>query len=171
MAEGGAAGFRGRGNQPAPSTLDGFAHRIARTREAGGVIVATGGCFDVLHAGHAQYLRAARELGDLLVVLLNSDTSVRRLKGPGRPVNPVADRRALLEALASVDAVVVFDEDDPREALDTLRPDVWVKGGDYRVADLPEAPLVHSWGGRVEILPLLSGRSTTSILDRISDAG
>ncbi|MBC7305954.1 MAG: D-glycero-beta-D-manno-heptose 1-phosphate adenylyltransferase, partial [Dietzia sp.] len=171
VAEGGAAGFRGRGNQPAPSTLDGFAHRIARTREAGGVIVATGGCFDVLHAGHAQYLRAARELGDLLVVLLNSDASVRRLKGPGRPVNPVADRRALLEALASVDAVVVFDEDDPREALDTLRPDVWVKGGDYRVADLPEAPLVHSWGGRVEIVPLLSGRSTTSILDRISDAG
>lgn len=171
VAEGGAAGFRGRGNQPAPSTLDGFAHRIARTREAGGVIVAAGGCFDVLHAGHAQYLRAARELGDLLVVLLNSDASVRRLKGPGRPVNPVADRRALLEALASVDAVVVFDEDDPREALDTLRPDVWVKGGDYRVADLPEAPLVHSWGGRVEIVPLLSGRSTTSILDRISDAG
>ena len=96
VAEGGAAGFRGRGNQPAPSTLDGFAHRIARTREAGGVVVATGGCFDVLHAGHAQYLRAARELGDLLVVLLNSDASVRRLKGPGRPVNPVADRRALL---------------------------------------------------------------------------
>ncbi|MCD2261157.1 D-glycero-beta-D-manno-heptose 1-phosphate adenylyltransferase [Dietzia aurantiaca] len=171
VADGGAAGFRGRGNQPSPSPLDGFAHRIEQTRRSGGVIVATGGCFDILHAGHAHYLRAARELGDLLVVLLNSDDSVRRLKGPARPVMPEVDRRHLLEALACVDAVVVFDEDDPRAALEVVRPDVWVKGGDYRADTLPEAPLVHSWGGRVEILPLTPGRSTTSILRRTRDVG
>lgn len=171
VADGGAAGFRGRGNQPSPSPLDGFAHRIEQTRRSGGVIVATGGCFDILHAGHAQYLRAAREFGDLLVVLLNSDDSVRRLKGPTRPVMPETDRRQLLEALACVDAVVVFDEDDPRAALEVLRPDVWVKGGDYRVGTLPEAPLVLGWGGRVEILPLAPGRSTTSILRRTRDVG
>ena len=171
VADGGAAGFRGRANQPPPSPLDGFAHRIEQVRRSGGVIVATGGCFDVLHAGHAQYLRAARELGDLLVVLLNSDDSVRRLKGPTRPVMVEADRRQLLEALACVDAVVVFDEDDPRAALEEVRPDIWVKGEDYRNETMPEAPLVRSWGGRVEFIPLAPGRSTTSVLRRIRDVG
>jgi len=171
VSDGGAAGFRGRGNQPPPSPLDGFAHRIEQVRRSGGVIVATGGCFDVLHAGHAQYLRAARELGDLLVVLLNSDDSVRRLKGPTRPVMAEADRRHLLEALACVDAVVVFDEDDPRTALEEIRPDIWVKGDDYRNRAMPEAPLVQGWGGRTEFIPLSPGRSTTSVLRRIRDVG
>jgi cytidyltransferase-related domain len=134
----------------------------------GGTVVATGGCFDVLHAGHVQSLRAARALGDLLVVLLNSDASVRRIKGPGRPVQSERDRAQVLLALDSVDAVVIFDEDEPSAVLDRIRPDVWAKGADYAGAVLPEADLVRSWGGRVQLLPLLPGRSTTAIL---KDAG
>ncbi|MEJ5915811.1 PfkB family carbohydrate kinase [Pseudokineococcus sp. 1T1Z-3] len=139
---------------------------IARTRAAGGVVVATGGCFDVLHAGHVGCLEAARQLGDALVVLVNSDASVRRLKGEGRPVQTQADRVHVLEALESVDAVAVFDEDDPRAALAVLQPDVWAKGGDYGTTELPEAALVRGWGGRVVLLPYLDGRSTTEILRR-----
>jgi rfaE bifunctional protein nucleotidyltransferase chain/domain len=111
-------------------------------------------------------LEAARRLGDALVVLLNGDGSVRRLKGPGRPVSSQDDRASVLRALDSVDAVVVFDEDDPRAALASLRPDVWAKGGDYGGAELPEAALVRGWGGRVVLLPYLDGRSTTQILAR-----
>ncbi len=144
----------------------GAASLAARVRATGGRLVATGGCFDVLHAGHVSMLAGAARLGDALVVLLNSDDSVRRLKGPGRPVNTAADRAAVLLALGSVDAVLVFDEDDPRDALNRLRPHVWVKGGDYAVADLPEAPLVRGWGGEVVLLPHLEGRSTTSTLAR-----
>lgn len=131
---------------------------------AGGTLVATGGCFDVVHAGHVASLQAARRLGDRLVVLLNSDASVRRLKGDQRPVHPVADRVAVLESLECVDAVVVFDEDTPAEALATVRPDIWAKGGDYAAATMPEAELVERWGGRVVLLPYLPGRSTTRIL-------
>lgn len=133
---------------------------------AGGTLVATGGCFDVVHAGHVASLQAARRLGDRLVVLLNSDASVRRLKGDQRPVHPVADRVVVLESLECVDAVVVFDEDTPAEALATLRPDIWAKGGDYAAATMPEAELVERWGGRVVLLPYLPGRSTTRILSR-----
>jgi rfaE bifunctional protein nucleotidyltransferase chain/domain len=140
---------------------------LARIRGAGGVTVATGGCFDLLHAGHLELLRAARALGDCLVVLLNSDASTRRLKGPGRPVTTAADRARLLEALRFVDAVVVFENDDPRATLDRLRPDVWVKGGDYRVEDLPEADVVHAYGGRVELVRFLDGHSTTGTLQRV----
>jgi rfaE bifunctional protein nucleotidyltransferase chain/domain len=112
-------------------------------------------------------LEAARSLGDALVVLVNSDASVRRLKGPGRPVNTQADRVRVLSGLACVDSVVVFDEDDPRRALSRLRPDVWAKGGDYEDVELPEAALMRSWGGRVVLLPYLSGRSTTAVLHAI----
>ena len=139
---------------------------LARVRAGGGTVVATGGCFDVLHAGHVACLAGAARLGDALVVLLNSDASVARLKGEGRPVNTAADRAAVLLALGSVDAVAVFDQDDPREALEHLRPDVWAKGGDYAAADLPETPLVRGWGGRVVLLPHLAGRSTTQTLAR-----
>jgi len=133
-------------------------------RARGGTVVATGGCFDVLHAGHVACLDAARRLGDVLVVLVNSDDSVRRLKGAGRPAVVQADRVRVLQALESVDAVAVFTEDDPRAALEQLRPDVWAKGGDYGGTPLPEAELVKTWGGRVVLLPYLDGRSTTSIL-------
>lgn len=137
---------------------------VAAVRAAGGTLVATGGCFDLLHAGHIASLRTARSLGDALVVLLNSDDSVRRLKGPTRPTVGQDDRARVLAALADVDAVVVFTEDDPRAALARLRPDVWVKGGDYAGRELPEAELVRSWGGRVVLLPTLPGRSTTGLL-------
>jgi D-beta-D-heptose 7-phosphate kinase/D-beta-D-heptose 1-phosphate adenosyltransferase len=137
---------------------------VAAVRRRGGTVVATGGCFDVLHAGHVASLQAARRLGDCLVVLLNSDDSVRRLKGPRRPVHAVADRRRVLESLECVDAVVVFDGDDPREALTRLRPDVWAKGGDYAGTELPETDLLGGWGGRLVLLPYLPNRSTTRIL-------
>jgi rfaE bifunctional protein nucleotidyltransferase chain/domain len=129
-----------------------------------GTVVATGGCFDVLHAGHVATLEAARALGDRLVVLLNSDASVRRLKGPGRPVHSASDRERVLRSLACVDDVIVFDDDDPRQALDHLRPDIWAKGGDYSESTLPETERVRSWGGRVVLLPYLPGRSTTGVL-------
>ncbi len=144
----------------------GSADVVAPVRARGGTVVATGGCFDIVHAGHIACLEAARQLGDALVVLLNSDASVRRLKGPGRPVMPAAERARVLLALRCVDAVEVFDEDDPRAALDRLRPDVWVKGGDYARARIPEAKLVEGWGGRVVLVPYLDGYSTTSILRR-----
>lgn len=141
----------------------------ARIRAAHGTVVAAGGCFDLLHAGHVGLLQAARGLGDCLVVCVNSDTSVRRRKGAGRPVNPLADRVRVLHALACVDAVAVFDEDTPERLLTDLRPDVWVKGGDYAAADLPEASLLDAWGGQAVLLPYLDGRSSTRILARATE--
>ena len=137
---------------------------VARVRAAGGTVVATGGCFDLLHAGHVAVLSQARALGDCLVVLLNSDDSVRRLKGESRPLQTQADRATVLSALEHVDAVVVFDEDTPVAALEQLRPDVWAKGGDYALADLPEAPVLARWGGQAVVLPYLTGKSTTSLI-------
>jgi rfaE bifunctional protein nucleotidyltransferase chain/domain len=139
---------------------------VARVRAQGGTVVATGGCFDVLHAGHVRLLQSARALGDCLVVVLNSDASSRRLKGPTRPVHSAADRARVLEALRPVDAVTVFEDDDPRATIASLRPDVWVKGGDYREQDLPEAAVVRGYGGRVHVVPLVDGHSTTSVLQR-----
>ena len=137
---------------------------VTAVRARGGTVVATGGCFDLLHAGHVRLLADARALGDCLVVCLNSDASVSRLKGPGRPVVTAADRRSTLLALSAVDAVVVFDEDTPERALTRLRPDVWVKGADYAVADLPEAAVLDAWGGRAVVLPYLEGRSTSAMI-------
>jgi D-beta-D-heptose 7-phosphate kinase / D-beta-D-heptose 1-phosphate adenosyltransferase len=139
---------------------------IARVRAAGGTVVATGGCFDLLHPGHVATLRAARGLGDCLVVCINSDASVRRLNGPARPLVTAADRARVLEALEFVDAVEVFDEDTPAEVLDRLRPDVWAKGGDYAGADLPEAAVLRRWGGQAVVLPYLDGHSTTALVAR-----
>ncbi|GAA3503873.1 hypothetical protein GCM10019016_109850 [Streptomyces prasinosporus] len=140
-----------------------------RIRTAHGTVVAAGGCFDLLHAGHVGLLQAARGLGDCLVVCVNSDASVRRRKGAGRPVNPLADRVRVLRALACVDAVAVFDEDTPERLLADLRPDVWVKGGDYAAADLPEAALLEEWGGQAVLLPYLDGRSSTRMLERAAE--
>lgn len=167
LAEGGVGGLgdsagTGRSALPADSA---DAWELARAvHAAGGTVVATGGCFDLLHAGHVRCLSAARAAGDCLIVCLNSDDSVRALKGPGRPVVPEADRRAMLEALECVDAVVIFDESTPATVLSRLRPDVWVKGGDYDAADLPEAELLRSWGGQALTVPYLDGRSTTTLL-------
>ena len=140
-----------------------------QVRAAGGTVVATGGCFDLLHAGHVSLLETARSLGDCLIVCLNSDASVRRLKGDGRPLNHVADRTAVLAALGSVDAIAVFDEDTPCPVLDQLRPDIWVKGGDYDGRELPEAALLETWGGVAVTVPYLSGRSTTRLAGATRD--
>jgi rfaE bifunctional protein nucleotidyltransferase chain/domain/rfaE bifunctional protein kinase chain/domain len=142
---------------------------VARVRAAGGVVVATGGCFDLLHAGHVATLQAAREQGDCLIVCLNSDASVAGLKGPDRPLVPQADRARLLAALGCVDAVMIFDEPMPHAVLSWLRPDIWVKGGDYGTGggdepNLPEADLVQRWGGQTVVVPYLDGRSTTSMI-------
>jgi rfaE bifunctional protein nucleotidyltransferase chain/domain len=144
---------------------------VERVRARGGTVVATGGCFDVLHAGHLALLEQARALGDCLVVLLNSDASVRRIKGASRPVHSAADRGRLFEGLACVDAVVVFEDDDPTATLARLRPDVWVKGGDYRDQDLPEARTVRALGGRIALVPYLDGHSSTRILQRLESSG
>ncbi|MBN6055548.1 D-glycero-beta-D-manno-heptose 1-phosphate adenylyltransferase [Nonomuraea sp. RK-328] len=137
------------------------------TRAYGGRLIATGGCFDLLHAGHVSLLRRARALGDALVVCVNSDDSVRRLKGPTRPIVDVRDRVEVLRALACVDAVLVFDEDTPAAAIERLRPDVWVKGGDYEGDVLPEAEVLDRLGGEVVVLSSLPGRSTTNLIREI----
>jgi rfaE bifunctional protein nucleotidyltransferase chain/domain len=140
---------------------------VAEYREAGRSVVFTNGCFDVLHRGHVRYLEQARALGDLLIVAVNSDGSVRRLKGADRPVNPVEDRAALLAALACVDHAVVFEEDSPATLIEAVRPDVYVKGGDYPPELVPEAPLVRRLGGQVRTLGYVPDRSTSAIIERI----
>ncbi|OWV09286.1 D-glycero-beta-D-manno-heptose 1-phosphate adenylyltransferase [Micromonospora wenchangensis] len=140
---------------------------VADHRRSGRSVVFTNGCFDVLHPGHVRYLEQARALGDLLVVAVNSDSSVRRLKGADRPVNPVEDRIALLAALSCVDHVVVFEEDSPADLIEAVRPDVYVKGGDYPPEMVPEAPLVRRLGGQVRTLGYVPDRSTSAIIDRI----
>jgi D-beta-D-heptose 7-phosphate kinase/D-beta-D-heptose 1-phosphate adenosyltransferase len=129
--------------------------------------VLTNGCFDILHRGHIAYLEQARRLGDVLIVGVNSDASIRRLKGPTRPINTLHDRLGVLEGLSSVDHVVAFDEDTPHALIRQIRPDVFVKGGDYTRETLPEASLVEELGGTVKILPFVAERSTTSIISRI----
>ena len=142
--------------------------RIAEAREAGGRVVFTNGCFDLLHPGHVSYLRAARSLGDALVVGLNSDASVRRLKkGPYRPIMPEKDRAVILAALQSVDAVVLFGEDTPVRLMRELKPATYVKGGDYRIDDLPEAEVAAELGAEVRILPFELEYSTTALIERI----
>nr|WP_246214046.1 D-glycero-beta-D-manno-heptose 1-phosphate adenylyltransferase [Kitasatospora viridis] len=170
VAAGGASAVAERPRREPESAAadEGALAVVARVRAAGGTVVATGGCFDLLHTGHVGLLEQARRLGDCLVVCLNDDDSVRRLKGAERPVVSDVDRAAVLGSLASVDGVFVFGEDTPEDALRQIRPDVYVKGGDYRVDDVPEAALVETWGGRTVILPYLDGRSTTRMIDKIA---
>ena len=134
-------------------------------------VVFTNGCFDSLHAGHVRYLTAARELGDILVVGLNSDASVRKLKGEGRPVNPAADRAEVLAGLRAVDHVVVFEEDTAEELVRRLQPDIYVKGGDYSLERLPESAIVAASGGRTVLVPMVEGRSTTNVIQRLQQSG
>ncbi len=172
VAAGGAGALPPAGDGPrdaAPPDTDDPHALAARIRAQHGTVVAAGGCFDLLHAGHVGLLQAARRLGDCLVVCVNSDASVQRRKGEGRPVNPLADRVRVLRALACVDAVAVFDEDTPERLLGDLRPDVWVKGGDYAGADLPEAALLQEWGGQAVLLPYLDGRSSTALMARAAE--
>ncbi|MGR4879868.1 PfkB family carbohydrate kinase [Streptomyces sp. LARHCF249] len=155
----------------ADDSLPSDAFALARSvRARGGTVVATGGCFDLLHAGHVGLLESARRIGDCLIVCVNSDASLTRRKGPGRPLTPLADRMRVLGALGSVDAVVAFEEDTPAALLAELRPDIWVKGGDYAVEDLPEAAVLRAWGGQAVVLPYLAGRSTTVLAGRAAEA-
>jgi D-beta-D-heptose 7-phosphate kinase / D-beta-D-heptose 1-phosphate adenosyltransferase len=167
VADGAAAAVRpGRPRAtPVPVPSEGSAAEViaARCRARGGRVVVAGGCFDLLHAGHVAYLQAARSLGDCLIVAMNGDDSLRRLKGDGRPLVPEHDRARILKALACVDDVVVFDEPTPAAVLARLRPDVFAKGGDYLGVDLPEADVVTRYGGRVVAVPHLPGRSTSSL--------
>lgn len=140
---------------------------LAAERAAGRRIVFTNGCFDVLHRGHTAYLKQARALGDLLVVAVNDDDSTRRLKGPGRPLNPAADRAGVLAELACVDYVTVFSTDTPIHLLETIEPDVYAKGGDYLPSMLEETPVVEAHGGEVRILDYVSPRSTSDLIARV----
>lgn len=141
---------------------------LARVLERqGGVTVFTNGCFDLLHVGHLRYLAAARALGDRLVVGVNSDASVKRLKGPTRPILPEAERAEALAALRMVDYVIVFPEPTADTLLAALKPEIYAKGGDYAPETLPEAPTVAAYGGAVRLLPFVEGRSTSAIVERI----
>jgi D-beta-D-heptose 7-phosphate kinase/D-beta-D-heptose 1-phosphate adenosyltransferase len=139
-------------------------------RQGSGKVVFTNGVFDLLHPGHVDVLLGARRCGDRLVVGLNSDASVKRLKGPDRPVRSESERAYVLAALDMVDAVVVFEDDTPLKVVTALRPDVLVKGGDYSEATIVGAPEVRSWGGDVVVIPLTPGQSTTSIIKKLRDS-
>jgi rfaE bifunctional protein nucleotidyltransferase chain/domain len=171
VAAGGAAGvgfeMGSRVGQQAVQGMEQARKVIEETRSRGGRVVATGGCFDLLHAGHIASLRAARALGDCLIVCLNSDASVRRLKGASRPVVVERDRIEVLAALSFVDAVVAFDGDTPESLLRELQPEVFVKGGDYELASMPEAQLLRSWGGEAVLVPYIGGHSTSGLLEEL----
>lgn len=146
---------------------DDFLARFGRPRDFR--LVFTNGCFDILHRGHVEYLHQARSLGDVLVVAVNTDASVERLKGPGRPVVPQGDRALVLAALESVSAVTLFGEDTPKELLAALLPDVLVKGGDYAPEEIVGRQEVEAAGGEVKVIPFIRGRSTTKLITRIQD--
>lgn len=129
--------------------------------------VFTNGCFDILHIGHVRYLKESSKHGDILIIGLNSDSSVRALKGPTRPINSESDRGELLSELGFVDYVVVFDEQTPENLLDEIKPDVYTKGADYTLETLPEAKTVLKNGGRVEFINLVEGKSTTNVIKKI----
>lgn len=148
-----------------------LARHIGRHRTEGQRIVLTNGCFDVLHRGHTRYLNQAKQLGDILVVALNSDDSVRQLKGPERPINTVADRAAVIAALSCVDYVTVFDEPTPAALIEELRPEIYAKGGDYTPEMLVETQAVERYGGTVAILDYVADLSTTAVVQRIRNGG
>ncbi|WP_025209326.1 D-glycero-beta-D-manno-heptose 1-phosphate adenylyltransferase [Hippea sp. KM1] len=150
--------------------FDTIARISNKLRQDGRVIGFTNGCFDILHAGHVSYLNRAKGLVDVLIVGLNSDASVRRIKGNKRPINPQYDRAVVLASLRSVDFVVVFDEDTPLELIKIIRPDILIKGADWKDKGVVGADVVKSYGGRVEFIEFLDGRSTTGTIERIIDA-
>ncbi len=150
--------------------LDALAKTVARRQAAGERVVFTNGVFDLLHVGHARYLAEARALGDALIVAVNSDESVRGFKDPLRPIVPLAERMEMLASLACVDYVAAFETRTPVPLIEQVRPAIYVKGGDYREEDLPEAVVVRGYGGAVQILSLIAGRSTTNIIARVCAA-
>jgi rfaE bifunctional protein nucleotidyltransferase chain/domain len=142
---------------------------IQKEREKEKKIVFTNGCFDIIHAGHVDYLEKAKSLGDFLVVGLNSDESVKRLKGPTRPVNPVEQRKKVLQALKPVDLVIVFEEDTPERLIKEIKPDVLVKGGDWKIENIVGADFVMSYGGKVYTIDFVYDTSTTKIIEKVKN--
>ena len=142
---------------------------LQNLQKQGKKVVFTNGVFDLLHLGHVTYLKEARKQGDLLVVGLNSDASVKKIKGPSKPLIPLAERAEMLLALDCVDFVSFFDEPDPYNIVKTLRPDVLVKGGDWALDKIIGADLVQSWGGKVMNIPVVPGRSTTNLIEIVKD--
>lgn len=141
--------------------------QLSRLRQAGKTIVFTNGCFDILHVGHVRYLGEAKKLGDILVLALNSDTSVRAIKGEKRPLVPEDERADIMAALESIDYVILFDDPTPQRLIEYLQPDILVKGGDWAEAAIAGADFVKASGGRVITIPLTEGRSTTNIVEKI----
>lgn len=137
---------------------------------SGKTVVTTNGCFDILHVGHVRYLEKTKSFADFLIVLLNSDKSVKSIKGPSRPINNENDRAEILSALKCVDYVVLFDEDSPRDLLDKMKPDVYTKGADYTMETLPEADIMRKNGTRVEFIDFVEGKSTTKTIEKMQKA-
>lgn len=144
-----------------------FVHNL---QKSGKTIVATNGCFDILHVGHVRYLQKTKTFADYSIVLLNSDKSVRSIKGEGRPINNENDRAEILCALSCVDYVVLFDEDSPRNLLDEIKPDVYTKGADYNMETLPEADIMIKNSTRVEFISFVEGKSTTGTIEKMKNS-
>ncbi len=138
-------------------------------RQSGKTVVATNGCFDILHIGHIKYLQKTKSFADFSVVLLNSDVSVKKIKGENRPINNENDRAGVLDALSCVDYVVLFDESSPKNLLDEIKPDVYTKGGDYTMETLPEADIMRKNNTRVEFITFVEGKSTTNTINKINN--
>ncbi|OKH47896.1 bifunctional heptose 7-phosphate kinase/heptose 1-phosphate adenyltransferase [Scytonema sp. HK-05] len=171
VGEAGEAGEQGISPSSPPEkyipNLNQLRSLVTSYRRTGHKIVFTNGCFDILHAGHVSYLNRAKALGDILIIGVNSDDSIRRIKGENRPINPLEDRIQVLGGLSCVDYLVAFNEDTPIDLIRLVQPDVYVKGGDYTKETLPEAPVVEQYGGIVELLPFIENRSTTRIIKRV----
>jgi rfaE bifunctional protein nucleotidyltransferase chain/domain len=146
---------------------DNVADFVRNLQKSGKTVVATNGCFDILHVGHVRYLQKTKSFADYSIVLLNSDKSVRSIKGPTRPINNEQDRAEILCALSCVDYVVLFDENSPANLLDTIKPDVYTKGADYTMETLPEADIMRKNNTRVEFITFVEGKSTTSTIERM----
>lgn len=142
---------------------------VENLHKSGKTVVATNGCFDILHVGHVRYLQKTKSFADYLIVLLNSDKSVRSIKGDSRPINNENDRAEILCALSCVDYVVLFDETSPRNLLDEIKPDVYTKGADYTMETLPEADIMRKNGTRVEFIEFVEGKSTTGIINKMNN--
>ena len=141
---------------------------VEKLHKSGKTVVATNGCFDILHVGHVRYLQKTKSFADYLIVLLNSDKSVKSIKGPTRPINSENDRAEILCALSCVDYVVLFDEDSPRNLLDEIKPDVYTKGADYTMETLPEADIMRKNNTKVEFIDFVQGKSTTNVINKVN---
>lgn len=150
--------------------LDELKKEIKEKKEAGELIVFTNGCFDILHVGHIRYLKKAASLGDKLVLAVNSDSSVQNLKGENRPFVPEEERLEMLSALEMVDYLILFSEIDAKALLEEIQPQLYVKGGDYRIEDLPEAETVYNYGGKIVLVTEVKGKSTTNLIKKIKQS-